>query len=303
MAVEFFKQQLRQHRANEQNRAPEELRVKTVAPPRRGTDAPPQAPAVNPAAFRRTGGPAQYAPLPPPQGATVPPSQDGVEPIVYTRTRSVDAPLSALKERRVLTVLGEGALANAYRTLGAQILNQMRDRQWSVLGVTSPGRGEGKTLTALNLAISLAMESQFTVLLVDGNVHEPGLLELFGLPAARGLSDHLLHDTPIDELLIHPGIRRLTVLPAGQRLINPAELLSSPKMRALAAEFKQRYASRVIVYDLPSLQRAADVLAVSPCLDAMLLVVEAGRTTREEAERAAQLLTGVPLVGTLLNKG
>lgn len=223
--------------------------------------------------------------------------------IVYSRTRSVDVPLAALKERRVLTVLEEGALSSAYRTLCAHVLHQMNEKQWNVLGVTSPGRGEGKTLTALNLAISLAMESQFTVLLVDGDLSHPGVHELFGLGAAGGLSDYLLRDTPVEELLVHPGIRRLTVLPAGPRLANPAQLLGSGKMRALAAELKQRYPSRMIIYDLAALQRAADVLAVSSCLDAVLLVVEAGRTRVHEVEHAVRLLHGVPLLGTLLNKG
>jgi capsular exopolysaccharide synthesis family protein len=237
------------------------------------------------------------------EGSLAEPRRTGATPIVYTRTRSVEVPLAELKERRVLTVSGDDALANAYRTLCAHVLHRMNEQRWNVLGVTSPGRGEGKTLTAVNLAISLAMESQFTVLLVDGDLSHPGVHDLLGLGEAGGLSDHLLHGTPIDELLVHPGIRRLTVLPAGRRLANPAELLGSAKMRALAAEFKQRYASRLIIYDLSCLHRAADVLAVSPCLDAMLMVVEAGRTRVEEVESAGRLLQGVPLLGTLLNKG
>jgi len=228
---------------------------------------------------------------------------DVAGPIIYTRTRSVDVPLAELKERRVLTVLGDGASAAAYRTLSAHVLRQMNEKHWNVLGVTSPGRGEGKTLTAVNLAISLAMESQFTVLLVDGDLSHPGVHDLLGLGTAGGLSDYLLRDAPIEELLVHPGIRRLTILPAGPRLINPAELLGSAKMRALAAELKQRYPSRMIIYDLACLHRAADVLAVSSCLDAVLMVVEAGRTRVEEVENAARLLQGVPLIGTLLNKG
>ena len=301
-AVEFFKQQLRRRGAEGESGAP------------------PVTPAPSPASHHtveakptvlhdspRTAGVAGTAEPPAyvetAQNRVTGLHRDAAGPIIYTRTRSVEVPLVELKERRVLTVLDDGSMAAAYRTLSAHVLRQMSEKQWNVLGVTSPGRGEGKTLTAVNLAISLAMESQFTVLLIDGDLAHPGVQDLLGLGTGGGLSDYLLRDASIEDLLVYPGIRRLTVLPAGQRLINPAELLGSEKMRLLAADLKQRYPSRMIIYDLACLHHAADVLSMSSCLDALLMVVEAGRTKVDEVENAARLLQGVPLIGTLLNKG
>ena len=284
-AVEFFKQQMR-----------------------RRADGTTDGDRVNPSPpLRPLGGSTEAVDAPAPDasmpGSSTGRRRDTAEPIVYTRTRSVEVPLATLKAHRVLTAFGEEPLAHTYRTLCAQLLRQMDDKGWNVLGVTGPGRGVGKTLTAVNLAVSLAMESHYTVLLVDGDLHHPGVQHLLGLEEAQGLADHLLHGAPVEELLVHPGIRRLTVLPAGRRLASPAGLLGSARMHALASELKCRYPSRMIVYDLPSLHRAADMLAFSSCLDAVLMVVEAGRTTTEEVEHAARLLNGLPLIGTVLNKG
>jgi capsular exopolysaccharide synthesis family protein len=187
--------------------------------------------------------------------------------------------------------------------LRTQVMHRLRENNWNVLGVTSPGEGEGKTLTATNLAISIAMETTQTVLLVDADLRNPSAQSLFGLEGLRGLVDYLLDDVPVSELLLHPGIDRFAFLPGGRSLAHSTETLTSPKMTALVRELKHRYASRIIVFDLPPLLRVADVLAFSPYTDALLLVVEEGHTTTEDVERAVQLVKGAtPVLGTVLNK-
>jgi protein-tyrosine kinase len=172
-----------------------------------------------------------------------------------------------------------------------------------VLGVTSPGHGEGKTLTAVNLAASLAMETTQTVLLVDANLRNPSIHEVFGLEGCMGLADYLLDNQPVEDLLVHPGIGRFVVLPGGRAISNSSEILTSPKMLALVEEFKHRYPSRIIIFDLPPLLHSADVLAFSPYTDALLLVVEEGKTTAEELQRALSLVKNSrPVLGTVLNK-
>jgi hypothetical protein len=94
-------------------------------------------------------------------GQAVPP------PIVYTKTRSLDIPLSTLRQRRVMAAYDKGPFVDAYKILRTQVIHRLRENNWNVLGITSPGHGEGKTLTAVNLAVSLAMETSQTVLLVD----------------------------------------------------------------------------------------------------------------------------------------
>jgi protein-tyrosine kinase len=224
-------------------------------------------------------------------------------PIAYTRTRSLDIPLSVLRERRVMAAYDKGPFVDAYKILRTQVMHRLRENDWNVLGVTSPGHGEGKTLTAVNLAASLAMETTQTVLLVDANLRNPSIHEVFGLEGCMGLADYLLDNQPVEDLLVHPGIGRFVVLPGGRAISNSSEILTSPKMLALVEEFKHRYPSRIIIFDLPPLLHSADVLAFSPYTDALLLVVEEGKTTAEELQRALSLVKNSrPVLGTVLNK-
>lgn len=224
-------------------------------------------------------------------------------PIVYTRTRSLDIPLSVLRQRRVMAAYHRGPFVDAYKILRTQVIHRLRENGWNVLGVTSPGHGEGKTLTAVNLAVSLAMETTQTVLLVDSDLQSPNVHEVFGLKDCPGLADYLLDNQPVEDLLVHPGIGRFVLLPGGREISNSTEILTSPKMLALVEEFKHRYPSRVVIFDLPPLLHTADVLAFSPYTDALLMVVEEGRTTGEELRRALGLVKGSrPVLGTVLNK-
>lgn len=230
-------------------------------------------------------------------GQTVPP------PIVYTKTRSLDIPRSVLRQRRVMAAYDKGPFVDAFKILRTQVVHRLRENEWNVLGITSPGHGEGKTLTAVNLAISLAMETTQTVLLVDANLRNPSVHEVFGMKDCPGLADYLLDNTPVEDLLVHPGIGRFVLLPGGRAISNSTEVLTSPKMLALVEEFKHRYPSRIIIFDLPPLLDTADVLAFSPYTDALLLVVEEGKTTAEEVQRALLLVKDSrPILGTVMNK-
>lgn len=230
-------------------------------------------------------------------------AREPVTEINYSQTRTVTVPDDTLRDNRIITGLNPGAFTDAYKLLRTQILQRLNENNWNVLAITSPGNGEGKTLTAINLAISLAMEIDYTVLLVDANLNHPWMLELFGIPQGKGLSDYLLDDVPLAELLIQPSrIEHLALLPAGRPLENSAEMLNSPKMANLVSDMKARYARRIIIFDLPPVLTSADALSFSPLVDAALLVVEDGKTQKQELERAIELLSGTNLLGTVLNK-
>ncbi len=224
-------------------------------------------------------------------------------PIMYTQTRSVEVSDAKFRQRRILAGFERGTFVDSYKILRTQVMHRMRSNKWSVLAVTSPGEGEGKTLTATNLAISLAMETTQTVLLVDADLGHPSIHTLFGIEDCEGLTDYLLDDTPVQDLLIHPGIGRFVLMPGGRPIHDSVEVLTSPKMVSLVEEFRTRYPSRIVIFDLPPLLDTADVLAFSPYTDALLLVVEEGVTTIGDLERAANLVKGhTPLLGTVLNK-
>ncbi|MHB1140970.1 MAG: CpsD/CapB family tyrosine-protein kinase [Sulfuricaulis sp.] len=222
--------------------------------------------------------------------------------IVYTQTRHAEVSNELLRGRRVISGLDPDSFSDAYRILRTQVLQRLRENKWNVLAVTSPGLNEGKTLTAINLAISLAMEVNYTVLLVDADLRHPNVHTYFGLEPEFGLSDYLLSDKPIEELLVHPGIQGLVVLPGGKPLTNSSEMLSSPKMSRLVEELKTRYPSRIVLFDLPPLLATADAIAFAPYVDAALLVLEEGKTSTQDAQYATELLKDTHLIGAVLNK-
>jgi capsular exopolysaccharide synthesis family protein len=146
------------------------------------------------------------------------------------------------------------------------------------------------------------MEVTHTVLLVDLDLRKPSIHEYFGHQPQYGLSDYLFNDVAISEILFSPSIDRLVVLPGHQLIHNSSEMLRSPRMVKLVNELKSRYPDRLVVFDLPPILAADDALAFAPYTDAMLLVAENGGTSRDDLEKALEVLKGVPIIGTVLNK-
>jgi len=238
-----------------------------------------------------------------PAAAASAPIEVPVEQVTYSQTRNIDVSANELREKRVISAFEPCAFTDAYKMLRTQVLQRMKENNWNVLAITSPGTGEGKSLTALSLAISIAMEIEHTVLLVDANLRHPSLHKHLGLSDGNGLSEYLLEDMPLSELFVHPkGLDYLTLLPGGRALKNSAEMLKSPKMSRLVEETKRRYAGRIVIFDLPPVLSAADAMAFAPYVDATLLVVEEGKTKRKEIERALDLLSNTNVLGTVLNK-
>jgi len=222
-------------------------------------------------------------------------------PIVYSRTRTIPVTEDVWRRNRVIIPRERGPAVDAYRVLSTQVLQRLRENRWNAVAVVSAGFREGKTMTAVNLAISLSMEVGHTVLLVDADLRNPGVHRYFEVPAEPGLSEHLLDGVPLEQILFNPGIEGLVVLPGGRPLHTSSELLGSRKMQLLVEELKRRYPSRVVLFDLPPVLSAADAIAFSPHVDATIMVVEEGRTSGEDVVRAAELLESANLIGTVLN--
>lgn len=198
---------------------------------------------------------------------------------------------------------GRDSAATAYKVLRTHVLQRMRANNWKTLGVTSPTMGNGKTVTTINLAVTLARDQKHTVLAVDLDLRRPSMASYFFDRPVPGLSDYITDDSPIEELLVNPGIDRLVILPGNHSFTHSSEILSSPKMIDLVNEIKGRYPDRLVLFDLPPVLAGDDVMAFAPYVDALLLVVEEGKTTKEELSSAYALLDqGANILGTVLNK-
>jgi len=220
---------------------------------------------------------------------------------VYRETSIVPFDATALERNKVISSQAGHPVADVYRSLRARVLQQLSRSEKTTLGVTSAHDGEGKTLTAVNLAVSMAMDVNQTVLLVDLDLREPSIHKFFGIEPKLGIDDHLLGRAGVGECLVNPGIDRLVLLPAKGSHGNSAELLSSPQMARLAAELRQRFADRIIIYDLPPLLTVGDTLGFLPNVESTLLVVRDGATRRPELVRALDLLRDSNLICTVLN--
>ena len=222
--------------------------------------------------------------------------------ITYTQTQKFTASQDVLSNNRVINGSENSEVVAAYKMLRTQLLQKLNENQWNALALTSPASRSGCSLTSINLAISLAMEVRHTVLLVDFNLRKPGLHKLFGFEPKYGLSDYLLNDTPLEEILVNPGYEGVVMLPGNQPLLNSSETLSSPKLVQLVEELKNRYPSRIVLFDLPPILSSDDALAFSPYTDAFLMVLEEGKTKKTELENSLRLLKDVEVIGTVINK-
>ncbi|WP_419779179.1 polysaccharide biosynthesis tyrosine autokinase [Maridesulfovibrio sp.] len=207
-----------------------------------------------------------------------------------------------LANSRILTKHSSASFTDIYNLLRTQIFHRTKRDNHNVLMVTSAMPGEGKTITSINLAISIAREVDQFALLVDTDMRNPSIHKYLGIDVEKGLTDHLLHDIPVPDLLIKPGINKLSFLPAGEPIKGSTEILGSPKLQELITEMKERYPDRYVVFDCPDLLHAPDALVFSSYVDGIIFVVEAGKTSREYVQKALNLLEGRNIVGIVLNK-
>jgi protein-tyrosine kinase len=230
--------------------------------------------------------------------------------ISYSKTKVQKIENNVLKKGRVISHFYDSEQIDQIKTLRTQILNSLDKINGNSFLVTSANPYEGKTFTSINLGVSIAQEMQRTVLIVDCDLkdhartkHKQFAQDFFGLGTSKGLSDYLLGNAKIPEILLNPGIERLVIVPAGTTLPNSAELLSSPKMAALVDDFKSRYPSeRIIIYDCSALLAHTDSLVMTKYVDGILLVVEEQRTSTDQIKQVMELLKDKTVIGSIINK-
>jgi protein-tyrosine kinase len=192
----------------------------------------------------------------------------------------------------------------AYRMLRTRLLQRMRTNGWSTLAVTGMSPGEGKTTTAINLSLALARDVNTSVVLVDLDLRKPSIHSAFGIAPKYDFHDVLAGRMPLTEALIRPdldGADRLALLLNANPYSNASEMVTSPEMRRLVGNLKAGK-GRIVVFDTPPLLLTDDVLAFSPLVNGLLLVACQGVTKRDDLLAAKELLQGLNLVGTVLNR-
>jgi Mrp family chromosome partitioning ATPase len=235
--------------------------------------------------------------MPNPAPSTAPSADDQGD---VSRTLAVSE--KTLLESRLLLPGMVGDAAHGFRLLRTQVLQRMRQRGWNTMAVLSPGPDEGKTFTAINLAIAIAADPDSTALLVDLDLRFPRLYRRFGFLPTVGVEDCLRGEAQLSEAIVavegYPG---LMLLPARGPVEHSSELISGAAARAFFRGIKDRYPNRIVIYDLPPVLATDDALSFLPQVDAALMVIGEGRTHREDLLRCLELLRDTPILGTVLN--
>lgn len=207
---------------------------------------------------------------------------------------------SRLDGRLVAATASHSLAAEQFRALRTRLKQAENGRSVRAIVITSPNKGDGKSLTAANLALTMSQEFQQRVLLVDGDLRRPAVHRLFGVSEGPGLSDVLTGRATLDDAIVSLADQELSLLPAGTLPNHPAELLGSAAMRRLLDTLRTRY-DRVII-DMPPVAPLADLHIVAPMADGVLMIVRAGVTPKPAIERALAGLDKSRVLGLVLNE-
>ena len=205
----------------------------------------------------------------------------------------------ARKARAVLTD-SESAVAEQYRSLRARVQSLRRGRAIRSLAITSADPREGKTTTAVNLALCFGLELEHATCLVDADLRTPGVHRALPQMPEAGLAELLEGHADLEDALVEIPETRLQVIPVRAHPAHPSELLASRRMEELVRELHERFETTVI--DTPPILALPDATTLVDLCDAAILVVQSGVSSRDDVERALERIDRTKLLGTVLNR-
>jgi exopolysaccharide/PEP-CTERM locus tyrosine autokinase len=248
----------------------------------------------------------------PPLIAAVPAfhEREGHQPGTPVQTsQEVTLDLDALSAAGIVTPNApRSQAADLYRVIKRPLISNAKGKSASILNhanlimVTSALVGEGKSYTSVNLAMSIAMELDNTVMLVDADVARPSVLRMLGLPSGPGLLDLLEGTTDMPSVLLKTNINKLTILPSGTPHPRATELLASDAMRALLNDMAQRYSDRIIIFDSPPLLLTTEARVLATQMGQVVMVVQADKTLQSNVQHALSTIKSCSHVHLVLNK-
>lgn len=232
----------------------------------------------------------------------VSPEPASVSDTAIFRTPAMPVDRALFERNRILPPGAAGSAGHPYKLLRTQVLQRMERIGTNALAVLSPTNGDGKTLTAINLAIAIATEEARTALLIDFDLRNPCVHRHLGINPELGVEGCLQGQIAVRQAMVKlEGYERLTVLPARHAIEASSELLTGQRAAALVAELRSRYPNRILVFDIPPVLQADDALAFTRNVQAGLMVVREGVTRREDVVRSIEMLRDLSIVGTVLN--
>jgi len=210
--------------------------------------------------------------------------------------------VATMRRWGIVPGLEDDRVTRAHKILRTRVRRRMLAQQWRSLGVTGTAEGVGKTVTALNLAITMGRDPASPTVLVDLDLYRPKVAMYLGMEFRKGIAEYLLGEASVEEILYSPGLPGLCVVPNGRPLRDGSELLASPRMTELVKYLESLQPTHTVIYDLPPLMMSDDVLVFSPHMDCVLDVVAVGVTPRASLQHSQEILSELNVVGVVLNR-
>lgn len=229
-------------------------------------------------------------------------SHEELVDIRYDYTRVVTLRKEHLEKNRIVAFDKSDSKCMTFDLLRTHVLQKMQANGWRTLAITSPTPEAGKTVVAINLAMSIAQQTNKTAMLVDFDLRRPKVGTYLGIQMEKSLNDLLDGTAKLEDTLVNPDMPRLVVLPTKSAVKHSSETLSSKRTTDLIKDLRERYHSRIVIFDLPPLLVTDDAIALLPQIDCVLMVVANGMSTKREIEDSLRLLPEANLIGTVLNK-
>ena len=224
-------------------------------------------------------------------------------------SRMIELDLASMSAEGIVTpTASRSQIADQYRVIKRPLIRNATGkgvasvRHGNLIMVTSALQGEGKSFTAVNLAMSMAMELDHTVMLVDADVARPSLPRMLGFPDGPGLLDILETSASMSSVLLRTNIDKLTILPSGRPHHRATELLASDAMRELLDDIATRYADRIVIFDSPPLLLTTEARVLAQHMGQVVMVVHANKTLQSDVEHALSTIEMCPVRLMLLNQ-
>jgi receptor protein-tyrosine kinase/non-specific protein-tyrosine kinase len=195
----------------------------------------------------------------------------------------------------------DSPITEEYKKLKSMLIRETKANFLNTMMITSAINSEGKTLTAINLAINIAQEIDHSILLIDADLRNPMIHKYLEIQHPYGLTDYLTSDIDISEIMVRTDIGKLVVIPAGKRSNNPVEILSSYKMKHLINDLKHRYVDRYIIIDTPPLLPFAETITIGSYVDGVIFVVKEGHAQMKAIDEALGLIKNLKILGVVFN--
>ena len=221
---------------------------------------------------------------------------------VYSESTNIELNTETILNNRCICIEPNSPEIDCYKVLRTKIQLLTRQKGWNTVMITSPQPAEGKTLTSVNLALTFSKVYNQTVLLVDCDLRHQNVHKVLGFQSNSGLMNYFLKDQPLEEIIIWPGVDKLTLISGGRTMDNSSELLGSPQMKTLIQEMKSRYEDRYVFFDTSPVLIGDDAIALANYIDSIIMVVEEGRTSMKDIKKALEMLPQEKFLGFVLNR-